>query len=269
MGWIQQTAAWRGAAACGGRGLWSLVGRGLPLALPTCITAVGCSGGAGAPHRPPAALGLCWRAYTGAEPWGHAMAPLWGLSPSHLETSQCKPALWKYLDLGFNQAWWGTHANHPALSSLGFWGHDGRPAEVVVVRTALPLHAHPTMCLLRADSPGLPMLTGPHCSGCNTRGFGTPPPHRPQPSPTVPANLSPEEAKPGAGRGHLAVLSSKPRLSPFPDTGKQSRMGRHLGLLQRVFSIILMSTQLFMPQASTVGLVLSLYQALVSTPCNL
>lgn len=37
-----------------------------------------------------------------------------------------------------------------------------------MVRSALPLHAHPTMCLLRADSPGLPMLTGPHCSGCNT-----------------------------------------------------------------------------------------------------
>lgn len=83
------------AAARRGQGLWSLVGHGLALAFPTCITVVGCSGGAGAPHTPLVALGLRWGAHGRAEPWGHAMAlreaPGTALG-SHLETSQHKPA---------------------------------------------------------------------------------------------------------------------------------------------------------------------------------
>lgn len=106
VGWIQQPTARWGAAARGGQGLWSLVDHGLALTLPTSIVAVGCGGGAGAPHGSLAALRLCGGAHGGAQPRGQAMAfgeapgtALGGLPPSHLETPQHKPALWKHLNL--------------------------------------------------------------------------------------------------------------------------------------------------------------------------
>lgn len=107
------------------------------------------------------------------------------------------------------------------------------------------------------DHPGAPHAqTGPHSSGCNTEGSAA---H----CPMVPAWSLPRRSQTWSWPG--ALSHPKPQLSPFPDRGRQSR--RHLGLPQRVFTI-LMSTQLFMPQASTVGLVISHYQALASPPCN-
>lgn len=90
-----------------------------------------------------------------------------------------------------------------------------------MVRSALPLHAHPTMCLLRADSLGLPMLTGPHCSGCNTKGLA---PHRHTGHSRAPRSLqtSPQK-KPNLELAGGAWPSSAQNLGSHPSQTEGSR----------------------------------------------
>lgn len=250
-GWVQQPMAWWGVAAHGGQGLWSLVGPGLALAIPTCSRWWGWS----SPWPPscPEAGG----AHSAAESWDNAMDGPWGdtwcsyggLSPSHLETSHCKPPCGSIFIYGIHQAWWDTDANHPALP---LWGQNrgagtGAGGDPHNAAGASTFHLVPPW----SSSPDAPRAqTGLHSSCCNTEGL--------------------------ASHHHRRIHGScKPLLSlqtwswpgalslPWGGTGGGTWVSSE-GLLHK-FSVSL----LVMPQPSTVGLVILHHQAPVSPPCNI
>lgn len=216
-GWVQQPMAWWGVAAHGGQGLWSLVGPGLALAIPTCSRWWGWR----SPWPPscPEAGG----AHSAAESWdtrwtvpGETPGAAMGGCPHHI---------WRPLTVNLLVE---------AFSSMGFTKHGGTQMQItqrcpsgdktevlvlvlVVIHTMPLVHPHFTLCLLGA---ALLMFPVPRLvsivPAATLRAW--------HPTTTggsmAPASLS-SASKPGAGQGHSA----------FHGEGQ----GEAPGSLQRVF----------------------------------
>lgn len=239
---------------------------------------VGRSSGAGAPQSSP-------RAVLGCPQQGSAPGTHGGLedgtrhcsrvpAPPASGTSPCNPASWKHPEL---------QASTQCLQEAhGRAKHDGRCVQTTpelpnsasgnttaAVHTVAPARACPQRCRCTPSPCCIPYkkLSAATCahpvgSGHHTKGSApTTTSSAAQEPPPKPLPRSQTWSRPQAAQNHISHPSQLGGLG-----GGRAGAGMPPGLLQKVFSTVLVPTQVSMPQASTVSLVTLRYEAPVSPP---